>query len=59
MRLKASPAAFVGLVYAADRDSAIKDRDQAFEIRPAGQRRLLAIAMVDANPRSAFPCLSS
>jgi hypothetical protein len=43
MRLKASPAAFVGLVHAADRQSAIKTAIKQFAIRPADQRRLLAI----------------
>jgi hypothetical protein len=43
MRLKASPAAFVGMVYAADRESAIKTAIKQFEIRPVDQRRLLAI----------------
>jgi hypothetical protein len=43
IRLKASPAAFVGMVYAADRESAIKTAIKQFEIRPADQRRLLAI----------------
>jgi 1,2-phenylacetyl-CoA epoxidase PaaB subunit len=43
MRLKASPAAFVGLVHAADRESAIKTAIKQFEIRPADQRRLLAV----------------
>jgi gamma-glutamylcysteine synthetase len=39
MRLKASPAAFVGLVYAADRQSAIKTAIKQFAIRPAAAAR--------------------
>jgi hypothetical protein len=35
MRLKASPAGLVGMVYAADRQSAIKTAIKQLEIRPA------------------------
>jgi len=41
MRLKASPAAFVGLVYASDEKSALKQAIKEFEIRPEDQKRLL------------------
>jgi 1,2-phenylacetyl-CoA epoxidase PaaB subunit len=41
MRLKASPAAFVGLVYAPDEKSALKQAIKEFEIRREDQKRLL------------------
>lgn len=40
IRLKGSPAAFVGLVYAPDEKTALKQAIKAFEIRPEDQKRL-------------------
>jgi 1,2-phenylacetyl-CoA epoxidase PaaB subunit len=41
IRLKASPAAFVGIVEAPDKDTALKLAIQQFKVRPADQRRLI------------------
>ncbi len=41
LRLKASPAAFVGLVYAADEKSALKTAIKELKIRPEDRARLL------------------
>ncbi len=41
-RLKGSPAAFVGLVYANDEESAIAAAIEEYDIRPADQKRLFA-----------------
>jgi hypothetical protein len=43
VRLKASPAAFVGLVDARDEVAAIRVAVQQFRIRPVDQKRLLAL----------------
>jgi hypothetical protein len=42
-RLKASPAALVGLVEAPDEASAIKRAVKEYEIRPEDQKRLIAV----------------
>lgn len=42
VRLKASPAAFVGLVHAPDKETAIKEAIKEFKIRPEDHNRLLA-----------------
>ena len=42
-RLKASPAALVGLVHAPDEASAIKRAVKEYEIRPEDQKRLIAV----------------
>jgi 1,2-phenylacetyl-CoA epoxidase PaaB subunit len=41
LRIKASPAAFVGLVYAPDEKSALKAAIKEFSIRAEDQKRLL------------------
>ncbi len=41
-RLKGSPAAFIGLVYADDAESAIAAAIEEHKIRPADQKRLFA-----------------
>jgi hypothetical protein len=41
-RLKSSPAAFVGLVYADDEETAIAVAIEEHKIRPADQKRLFA-----------------
>jgi hypothetical protein len=41
-RLKGSPAAFVGLVYADDEQSALAGAIEQHGIRPADQKRLIA-----------------
>ena len=41
LRIKASLAAFVGLVYAPDEKSAFKAAVKEFSIRPEDQKRLL------------------
>ena len=42
-RLKASPAAFIGLIDAPDEASAIKAAIKQFTIRPQDQKRLIAV----------------
>jgi len=42
-RLKASPAAFIGLIDAPDEASAIKAAIKQFAIRPQDQKRLIAV----------------
>ena len=41
-RLKSSPAAFVGLVYAEDEEAALARAIEEHKIRPADQKRLFA-----------------
>ena len=41
LRLKASPAAFVGLVYAPDEKTALKTAIKELKIRPDDQGRLI------------------
>jgi 1,2-phenylacetyl-CoA epoxidase PaaB subunit len=41
IRLKASPAAFVGVVEAPDEQTALKLAIEQFKVRPADQRRLI------------------
>ena len=41
-RLKSSPAAFVGIVYAEDEKSALTTAIEEHKIRPADQKRLIA-----------------
>jgi hypothetical protein len=42
-RLKASPAAFVGLIDAADEATAVKVALKQFNVRPEDQKRLIAL----------------
>ena len=42
-RIKATPAAFVGLVYAPDRASAVKAAIKQYGIRPQDQKSLIAV----------------
>jgi gamma-glutamylcysteine synthetase len=42
-RLKASPAAFIGLIEAPDEASAIKAAIKQFAVRPHDQKRLIAV----------------
>ncbi len=42
-RLKATPAAFIGLVDAPDETSAVKAAIKQFAIRPQDQKRLIAV----------------
>jgi hypothetical protein len=41
-RLKSSPAAFIGVVYAKGKDSAVAEAIKEHRIRPADQKRLIA-----------------
>ena len=41
-RLKSSPAAFLGIVYAEDEESALAAAIEQHGIRPADQKRLIA-----------------
>jgi hypothetical protein len=43
VRLKATPARFIGLVDAPDEESAIKVAIEQFEIPPGDQERLIAL----------------
>jgi len=43
VRLKATPARFIGLVDAPDEESAIKAAIKGFEIPPGDQERLIAL----------------
>ena len=43
VRLKATPAPFIGLVDAPDEESAIKVAIEQFEIPPGDQERLIAL----------------
>jgi hypothetical protein len=43
VRLKATPARFIGLVDAQDEESAIKVAIEQFEIPPGDQERLIAL----------------
>jgi hypothetical protein len=43
VRLKATPARFIGLVDAPDEESAIKVAIEQFEIPPEDQKRLIAL----------------
>jgi hypothetical protein len=42
-RLKATPAAFIGLVDAPDESSAVKTAIKQFDIRPQDQKSLIAV----------------
>jgi hypothetical protein len=49
LHFKASPAAFIGLVYAPDEQAAHKAAISAFNIRPADRNRLLIRKWLDAE----------